>query len=73
MVRSYLLSWTFVGCRMANVLTLFPSLRGEAVTAQIWLFWVIPYLLCEMALQWRRGSAGTPSPRDRALAPQMRE
>lgn len=73
MVRSYLLSWTFVGCRMANVLSLFPSLRAEAVTAQIWLFWVIPYLLCEMALQWRRGGPGPASPIDRALAPQASE
>jgi hypothetical protein len=73
MVRSYVLSWTFVGCRMANVLSLFPALRGEAVTAQIWLFWVIPYLLCEMALQWRRGSPGMSSLRDRALAPQAIE
>jgi hypothetical protein len=56
MVRSYLLTWTFVGCRMANLLSLFPALGPEAVTAQIWMFWIVPYLLCEMALQWRRGA-----------------
>lgn len=70
MVRSYVLSWTFVGCRMANVLTLFPALGGEAVTAQIWMFWIVPYLLCEIALQWKRGAAGAATARDRDLAPQ---
>ena len=50
-----------------------PEVIAEAVTAQIWLFWVIPYLLCEMALQWRRGGPGAASPRDRALAPQAIE
>ena len=69
MVRSYVLSWTFVGCRMANLFSLFPSLGAEAVTAQIWMFWIVPYLLCEMALQWKRGAAGSASPADRALAP----
>ncbi|MDP8993432.1 MAG: DUF2306 domain-containing protein [Pseudomonadota bacterium] len=63
MVRSYVLSWTFVGCRMANVLNLFPSPEGEAVTAQIWMFWIVPYLLCEMALQWKRGSVARPAAR----------
>jgi len=69
MIRSYVLSWTFVGCRMANLLTLFPTLRLEAVTAQIWMFWIVPYLLCEFALQWGRGAAGPAGARDRALAP----
>ena len=69
MVRSYVLSWTFVGCRMANVLNVFPALGEEAVSAQIWLFWIAPYLLCEMTLQWRRGSAGRASGADQALAP----
>jgi hypothetical protein len=57
MIRSYVLTWTFVGCRMANALSLFPILGEEATTAQIWLFWVVPYFACEIALQWRNGSA----------------
>lgn len=72
MIRSYVLSWTFVGCRMANVLSLFPSLGAESVAAQIWMFWIVPYLICEMALQWTRGGTGPSSTRDRALDPGYR-
>jgi flagellar biosynthesis protein FliR len=56
MVRSYVLSWTFVGCRMANMFSLFPGLGEEAVSAQIWMFWILPLLATEFALQWRKGS-----------------
>mgnify|MGYP002783882340 CR=1 FL=1 len=56
MIRSYVLTLTFVGCRLANHLPLFPELGAERVTAQIWLFWVAPALATEYFLQWRRGA-----------------
>ena len=55
MIRSYVLTWTFVGCRIATNLGLFPSLGAEGVTAAIWLNWIIPLVLCEIALQWKSG------------------
>lgn len=55
MIRSYVLSWTFVGCRLAESFSFFPSLGAEGVTATIWVNWIVPLLICEFALQWRRG------------------
>lgn len=54
MVRSYVLAWSFVFCRVASRITDIDELgNGEAF---IWLSWVGPLLLCEVALQWRQGS-----------------
>lgn len=56
MVRSYVLSWTFVGCRLATMVDFYPWLGAESVTAAIWVNWVVPILLCEIALQWQAGA-----------------
>ena len=53
MIRSYVVTWTFVGCRMAGFVPVFPRLGEEGVTAMIWLNWVVPVLICELVLQWR--------------------
>jgi hypothetical protein len=54
-LRSYVLTWTFVGCRLAGKVPLFEGLGAEAVTAMIWMNWIVPLVVCELALQWRRG------------------
>lgn len=54
-IRSYVVTWTFVGCRMAQTVPVFAHLGEEGVTAGIWLYWVAPVLICEIALQWERG------------------
>jgi len=54
-IRSYVVTWTFVGCRLAQLVPVFGYLGEEGVTAGIWLYWVAPVLVCEIALQWRRG------------------
>lgn len=56
-IRSYVLTWTFVGCRLATKVDFYPWLGAEGVTAAIWVNWIVPVLLCEVALQWRRGSS----------------
>lgn len=64
-VRSYVVTWTFVGCRMAQMFPLFAPLGDEGVTAAVWLYWIAPILICEIVLQWKRGaplSRGTESP-----------
>jgi len=54
MVRSYVLVWSFVFCRLASrVVPL-----GE--DAFIWLSWVGPLLICEMVLQWNDGARKLP-------------
>ncbi len=55
MIRSFVLTWTFVFCRLAQRGDLLAGLGPEALTAGIWLYWVGPLLLTEVALQWRRG------------------
>jgi uncharacterized membrane protein len=55
MIRSYVLTWTFVGCRWAEQAELFPWLGKEGATASVWLNWVVPLFLCELALRWNEG------------------
>jgi uncharacterized membrane protein YozB (DUF420 family) len=54
MVRSYVLAWSFVFCRIASRVPAVSDLGGGE--AFIWLSWVAPLLICEFALQWRKGS-----------------
>lgn len=65
-IRSYVLTWTFVGCRIAQEFPVFTGLGAEAATAGVWLYWVAPILICEIVLQWARGGplsrARTPAP-----------
>lgn len=56
MIRSYVLTWTFVGCRIATNVDYFPALGPESVTAAIWMNWIVPFVVCEIALQWKAGS-----------------
>jgi hypothetical protein len=56
MIRSYVLTWTFVGCRIATNVDIFPGLGSEGITAAIWVNWVVPFVICEIALQWSAGS-----------------
>lgn len=52
MIRSMVLTWTFVFCRLARRLEDF---EGVAPALGLWLYWVGPLLLAELALQlWRR-------------------
>lgn len=55
MIRSYVLSWTFVGCRLATEVDFYPWLGTEGVTAAIWVNWIVPLIVCEMALRWKEG------------------
>lgn len=54
MIRSYVLAWSFVFCRIASRLSDIDELgSGEAF---IWLSWVAPLILCELVLQWPEGT-----------------
>ena len=58
MVRSYVLAWSFVFCRIASRVSNVDELgNGEAF---IWLSWVAPMILCELGLQWPEGSRKLP-------------
>ena len=50
MVRSYVLVWSFVFCRIASR---FVPMGEDAF---IWLSWVGPLIVCEMVLQWPEGA-----------------
>jgi hypothetical protein len=56
MIRSYVLTWTFVGCRLATMVDFYPWLGREGVTAAIWVNWIVPFVLCEIALRWKDGA-----------------
>lgn len=54
MIRSYVLAWAFVFCRIASRLSDVDELgNGEAF---IWLSWVAPLILAELVLQWPEGT-----------------
>lgn len=53
-IRSYVLTVTFVICRIAMKLPIAQQ-GGEVLTAIVWVSWVVPLLLAEVGLQWGRG------------------
>jgi hypothetical protein len=60
MIRTYVLVWSFVLCRLIGRIPSLPELGGGA--AITWLSWVGPLLMCEVVLQWSMGerrSSGT--------------
>lgn len=60
MIRSYVLAWAFVFCRIASRLSDVDELgNGEAF---IWLSWVAPLIVAELVLQWPEGARKVPRP-----------
>lgn len=54
MIRSYVLTWSFVSCRLVGRVPAFANLGDGA--AIVWLSWIVPILICEVVLQWGEGS-----------------
>lgn len=55
-IRNYVLTWSFVGCRLASRVPFIVNLGDEAITATVWLAWVAPLMITEVFLQWNRSS-----------------
>ena len=55
MIRSYVLTWSFVSCRLIGKAPALANIGDGA--AIIWLSWIVPLLACEVALQWSAGKA----------------
>lgn len=55
-IRSYVLTWTFVFCRVVMRLPIYETFGPDGITATIWLAWVVPLIVCEIALQWSRSA-----------------
>ena len=53
-IRSYVLAWSFVFCRLFSRVPGVEDLGGGE--AFIWLSWVGPLLICEILLHWRAGA-----------------
>ncbi len=64
MIRSYVLVWSFVFCRIASRVTNIDDLGGGE--SFIWLSWVAPLILCEMVLHWDEGARKIPRVRSAA-------
>lgn len=52
-IRSYVLTWSFVFCRGLGELPL--GLSHDAGNALLWLTWIGPLMICEAVLQWSNG------------------
>lgn len=61
MIRSYVLVWSFVFCRLVTRVPGVEDIGGG--NASIWLSWVAPLVICEIALQWRAGSNNSIKPK----------
>lgn len=60
MVRSYVLTWSFVLCRLVGRVPALADLGdGSSI---IWLSWIGPLLACEVALQWGETGHRQPPP-----------
>ena len=57
MIRSYVLVWSFVFCRLASRVPGVEDMGGGQ--AFIWLSWVGPLIVGEVALQWRSGASSS--------------
>ncbi len=55
MIRSYVAAWTFVFCRFYS--RVMPDVLQGDESDMIWATWIGPLIICEICLQWRRGSA----------------
>jgi hypothetical protein len=53
MIRSYVLTWSFVLCRLVQRSDVVQILGEEGVGVVVWLTWLVPFLAAEAALQWR--------------------
>jgi hypothetical protein len=53
MIRSYVLTWSFVLCRLLATQPAMQELGDGAAAA--WLSWIVPFFICEIALQWKAG------------------
>ena len=62
MIRGYVVTFAFVSFRYLTGLPLFTSLGDERFTAIGWLCWIVPLVITEVALQWRR-TVGPPKRR----------
>ena len=56
MIRSYVLTWTFVFCRMVMTAPFGKAFDPPMIVATIWATWIVPLILCEIALQWKAGA-----------------
>jgi hypothetical protein len=54
MIRSYVLTWTFVFCRMVMRIPAIGEAGDEAITATIWATWIVPLIVCEIAINWSK-------------------
>jgi hypothetical protein len=68
-IRSYVLAWSFVFCRLASRVPGVEDIGGGE--AFIWLSWVGPLIVCEVALQWQRGANTSLKPRPQSGAAQF--
>jgi hypothetical protein len=57
MARSYVLTWTFVFCRIVMKLPQFADIDPATIVAIIWASWITPLIACEISMQWSRGSS----------------
>ncbi len=60
MIRSYVLAWSFVFCRLASRVPAVSEFGGGE--AFIWMSWILPVLVCEVGLQWTAGAARPTTP-----------
>ena len=56
MIRSYVLTWSFVFCRMVQETPALADASSETIAAVIWATWITPLIACEVALQWDKTS-----------------
>lgn len=69
-IRSYVLVWSFVLCRLiakVPALAVLGELGGGAAMA--WFSWLIPLAIAEICLQWKAGAPVAARPQQRPPAP----
>ena len=64
MIRSYILTWSFVVCRLPEYPWIAPLTRALGPGAEVtvlWLGWTVPLMVAQLAMEWSRGVRATSS------------
>jgi hypothetical protein len=59
MVRGYVLTYGFVSIRALAEVPIWYALGPVAEPTQNWLGWVVPMMVADVALRWRRRGGAT--------------
>jgi uncharacterized membrane protein len=63
MIRSYIITFSFVSFRFIVPMSIFDGLESGRAATALWISWVVPYMVAEVFMAWKRVTRPATSPR----------